>query len=113
MLRTCFQTMPQQDTQVIISHNKFRRLQFKLINVGFALCETQGAIADALSYGGDSTKETALRKQLARIERKHRRLIDLESYHSKIGNTNAVIRLNEKHRDCGKLGQCCAVLKGE
>ncbi|BCA80308.1 hypothetical protein [Desulfuromonas sp. AOP6] len=112
MLRTCFQTMPQQDIQVIVSNNKFRRLQFKLINTGLALCETQGAIVDA-GFEADSAKEKALRKQLGRIERKYKRLIDLENYHAKLGSTDAVIRINEKHSDCNQFGQCCAALKGD
>jgi len=111
MLRTCFDSMPQEDIQIIASNNKFRRLQFKLINTGLALCETQGAIADAV-LEADSPKETVLRKQLDRIERKYRRLTELESYHSKIGSTDAVIKIDEKHKGC-KPGQCCAVRKGE
>ncbi|MDW7644077.1 MAG: hypothetical protein SCI25_03445 [Desulfuromonadales bacterium] len=112
MLRTCFNSMPDSDIQVIVSNNKFRRLQFKLINTGLAMCETQGAIADAV-LEADSTKETVLRKQLDRIERKYRRLTDLENYHAKIGSTDAVIRINEKHSDCNQAGQCCAALKGD
>ena len=107
MLRTCFQSMQQEDIQVITSNNKFRRLQFKLINTGLALCETQGAIADAVFDEVDSTKETALRKRLGRIERKYKRLTDLENFHAKIGSTDAVIRIDEKHKGC-KPGQCCA-----